>query len=79
MEKKKRDSTIEENNLTTMEDETALYESVWEFATAQPTPPKRTASIRPESKKKRYDISDFKLLKILGKGSFGKVNFFDIL
>ncbi|XP_065674354.1 protein kinase C delta type isoform X2 [Hydra vulgaris] len=73
MEKKKRDSVLEDSDLINMEDETTLYESVWEHSTIQPTPPKRTASIRPESKKRRYDISDFKFLKVLGKGSFGKV------
>ncbi|XP_057296654.1 protein kinase C delta type-like [Hydractinia symbiolongicarpus] len=73
-DKKKRGSTVstDDNEVkTTMEEESTLYESVWEWM--PPTPPTRTASIRPESKKKRYDIEDFKFLKILGKGSFGKV------
>jgi len=71
--KKKRESSVEDEGPTqTMEEESTLYESVWEDL-KQPSPPKRTSSIRPESSKKRYDIKDFNFLKILGKGSFGKV------
>ena len=74
--KKKRDSGFDDDteDYQTMEEESTLYEAVWEELN-QPSPPKRTTSIRVGSVKKRYDLSDFKFLKILGKGSFGKVNF----
>lgn len=71
--KKKRESSINEDDdeVTTMEEESTLYESVWEDI--KPAPPTRTTSIRPGTRKRRYDISDFKFLKVLGKGTFGKV------
>ena len=74
--KKKRESGIDDDteDYQTMEEESTLYEAVWEELN-QPSPPKRTTSIRVGSVKKRYDLADFNFLKILGKGSFGKVSF----
>lgn len=71
--KKKRESGVgdDDDEITTMEEESSLYESVWEDI--KPAPPARTSSIRPGTRKRRYDISDFKFLKVLGKGTFGKV------
>lgn len=56
------------------EDEEAIYESLWE--TVRPTPDKDakpSEDLPPQAAVKTYKIGDFQLLKVLGKGSFGKV------
>ncbi|XP_032230601.1 protein kinase C delta type [Nematostella vectensis] len=56
------------------EDSGGIYEALWDAIS--PPVPKRTTSMRKEVAKielKQWHIEDFSLLKVLGKGSFGKV------
>ena len=58
----------------------AIYESLWE--TVRPTPDKDakpSEDLPPQAAVKTYKIGDFQLLKVLGKGSFGKVSKVDKL
>lgn len=57
------------------DDDHGVYEALWDAVS--PPVPQRTVSIQGKNVRKvqqqLYHIEDFKLLKVLGKGSFGKV------
>lgn len=57
------------------DDDRGVYEALWDAVS--PPVPQRTVSIQGKDVRKvqqqLYHIEDFKLLKVLGKGSFGKV------
>lgn len=57
------------------DDDHGVYEALWDAVS--PPVPQRTVSIQGKDVRKvqqqLYHIEDFKLLKVLGKGSFGKV------